>query len=273
MNGQIPELISGGGNNYIQLWEQQEIVMLAGNKMAVSESTENLRSQGYHIIRSVLPDHVVERFRALTTANLDTMARTRDAEHSRHLAGFHRFPALATLHSEIASNRAIGDTLSDYYEGRAYYAIGLSDITVNRSQQWHTDLLRGAYSEFLKDGSPWVETRGSCIKALVYLQAGNSLRVLPGFHLAPTPLDDPMLDSLARTEDTTELNVEAGDVVMMDIRTVHRGATDEEMSEPKLARSPKILVSTVFGLIASAFTQAMQLGNVQRMVDWDRRYL
>jgi len=201
------------------------------------------------------------------------MGRTREAEHSRHLAGFHRFPALATVHSEIASNRAIYHTLSDYYEGRAYYAIGLSDITVNRSQQWHTDLLRGKYSEFLKDGSPWVETRGSCIKALVYLQAGNSLRVLPRFHLSPTPLDDPMLDSIARTEDVTELKVEAGDVVMMDIRTIHRGATEEEMSEPKLAHSPKILVSTVFGLITSAFTQAMQLGNAQRMVDWDRRYL
>ena len=166
--------------------------------MEVSQSTENLRSQGYHILRSVFPDPTIERFRALTIMNLDIMGRTREAEHSRHLAGFHRFPALATLHSEIASNRKIYDTLSDYYEGRAYYAIGLSDITVNRSQQWHTDLLRGKYSEFLKDGSPWVETRGSCIKALVYLQAGNSLRVLPRFHLSPTPLDDPMLDSIAR---------------------------------------------------------------------------
>lgn len=238
-----------------------------------SPLTENLESDGYCILKSVFSDHDVERFRAATVKNLSIMAQTRDVAHSRHLAGFHRFPALTALHSEIASNDVINDFLVAHYAGRAYYAIGLSDITVNRSQQWHTDLLRGRYSDFLKDLSPWARPKDSCIKALVYLQTSNSLRIVPGSHLSPSPLDDVMLDRLAQSQDVAKLEVEAGDVVMMDIRSLHRGATDEEMRKPELADSPKILVSTVFGPIASAFTQAMQFGNTQRMLDWDRLYL
>jgi hypothetical protein len=59
----------------------------------------------------------------------------------------------------------------------------------------------------------------------------------------------------------------------MDIRALHRGSTDEEMRGLELADTPKILFSTVFGPIASAFTQAMQVGNAHRMAEWDRRFL
>jgi hypothetical protein len=59
----------------------------------------------------------------------------------------------------------------------------------------------------------------------------------------------------------------------MDIRAIHRGATDAEMKKEELTRAPKILVSTVFGGINSRLAQCMESGNLQRNADWDRHYL
>ena len=205
--------------------------------------------------------------------NIGMMGQTRSVAHSYHLAGFHRFPALSALHSDIVADGMINDFLASYYGGRPYCAIGLSDITVNRSQQWHTDLLRGEYSKFLAGSVPWIEQNTSCVKALVYLQDGASLSVIPGSHLTPSPLDDALLERAAQARTAVKVGVRSGDVVMMDIRILHRGATDEDMSRPELAENPKVLFSTVFGAIDSAFAQAMRTGNALRMADWDRRFL
>ncbi|MDH4986915.1 hypothetical protein QEZ47_15520 [Aminobacter anthyllidis] len=118
-----------------------------------------------------------------------------------------------------------------------------------------------------------VRDQGS-LKALVYLQDGASLRILPCSHLSPSPLDDTLLEVLAEAaRDVVRVDVKAGDVVMMDIRALHRGSTDADMRSPELAAAQKILVSTVFGPVASALAQAMQLGNAHRLADWDRRFL
>lgn len=229
---------------------------------------------GYCVLPEVFDKAEIEAFRQAAVDNLGSMGRTRNVAHSYHLAGFHRFPALAALHARIAADETINQFLQAYYQDIPYFALGLSDITVNRSQHWHTDLLRGRYSDFLKDCDPWAETAG-CLKALVYLQDGASLRILPGSHLTPTPLDDTRLEALAEAsgEDVVRIDVRAGDVVMMDIRALHRGSTDADMESAALAVRPKILVSTVFGGVGSAFSQAMQIGNAHRMADWDRRYL
>ena len=149
----------------------------------------------------------------------------------------------------------------------------MSDITINRSHQWHTDLLRGKYSELMNFETLWSPETAGCIKALVYLQSGKSLKIVPKSHLQTTPLDDTELDRIARSTAHSQITVNAGDVVMMDIRALHRGSTDDEMSSPELAKTPKILLSTVFGELNSDFAQAMELGNVQRMIDWERRHL
>jgi hypothetical protein len=233
----------------------------------------DLREQGYAIIPSVFATDEVKALRETVMRNLGLMARTRHISHSYHLAGFHRFDCLFSLHEAIASNERIQRFLHVYYDGQLFETFGLSDITVNRSQHWHTDLLRGKYSDFLADGSPWHEPGHSCIKALIYLQPGKSLRIVPGTHAAPSPLYDDELEILARNSTPTQPQVGPGDVVMMDIRALHRGATDAEMSNPQLERDPKILVSTVFGKIGSPFTLAMTRGNTERLADWDRRHL
>ena len=64
----------------------------------------------------------------------------------------------------------------------------------------------------------------------------------------------------------------AGDVILMDIRTIHRGATEAEMAAKDLGADAKILISTVFGDRYARLAQAMQRGNAERTVDWDVRH-
>lgn len=241
--------------------------------MNATSANQQLITQGYCVLPSVFEGAMVARFRDAVLGSLDMMGKTRNIEHSRHLAGFHRFPQLTTLHSELVSNPAVNSFLQSYFKASPYYAIGLSDITINRSQEWHTDLLRGKFGSFLPEGLAWKVSHPGCLKALVYLQPGKSLRIVPGSHLSPTPLDDRELDKLAQASEHVQLELNAGDVVMMDIRALHRGSTVDQMSDPELALNPKILVSTVFGPIGSGFAQAMQLGNAHRLMEWDQRYL
>lgn len=231
-----------------------------------------IRRQGVAVLPAVFTPAEVDEYRRTVVRHLGIMPRTRRIEHSRHLAGFHRYKTLLPLHEAISAKAQVRGFLHDYYDGHAFQAIGVSDITVNRSQPWHTDLLRGTYRGFLSDGSPW-RTDHSCIKALVYLQPGTSLRFVPGSHATASPLDDDELDELARGGIPVTAQVEPGDVVMMDIRTLHRGSTDADLADPRLAREPRILVSTVFGRSGSTFTQAMSEGNAQRQADWDRMHL
>jgi len=238
-----------------------------------SELSDGLNTNGYCVLRQVFDPETVTRFRALTQNHLEEMGKTRSQAHSFHLAGFHRFNAFCGMHSEIAQNQEIAEFLNGHYENAPHYAIGLSDITVNRSQHWHTDLLRGPYASFLGAVDPWSTSTAPCLKALLYLQDGKSLRIVPGSHLDPSPLDDDALEQLATSDMITQLEIKAGDVVMMDIRALHRGSTDQEMNDSALMTDPKILVSTVFGEISSPLSQAMQLGNTHRMIDWDRDFL
>lgn len=234
---------------------------------------EELSTNGYCVLKSVFDAPEIAGFRAAISSQTDKMGQTRRAGHSYHLAGFHRFNSFASCHAAIQENEKINEFLSSYFKKNAFYAIGLSDITINRSQQWHTDLLRGKYTSYLQQDRLWNPSISGCIKALVYLQSGKSLRIVPKSHLQPTPLDDAQLDTLAQTKTIEQLIVNAGDVVMMDIRSLHRGSTDEEMSTPELANNPKILISTVFGEVGSSFARAMELGNVARMQEWDQKYL
>lgn len=237
------------------------------------DDISKVKSDGYFLIRNVYGQSQIEGMRRHVLQYVGLMGRTRDNPNSFHLAGFHRFPEFSALHSTIASNRQIHSSLSRHYINEPYRPIGLSDITVNRSQQWHTDLLRGRYSAYLAGCDPWGASEHGCVKVLIYLQSGKSLRIVPGSHVCESPLDDSAIAGLPRLEVFEELQVNAGDVVLMDIRTIHRGATDAEMSKEELVHAPEILVSTVFGSIHSPLAQRMEAGNVQRNADWDRRYL
>lgn len=241
--------------------------------MTIQRLAQNLKQDGFCVLNSVFGAEAIARFRDTTIRNLDQMGQTRAEDHSYHLAGFHRFTTFANMHADLVQAAPITEFLAEFFESERQCAIGLSDITVNRSQHWHTDLLRGPFATYLEGVDPWAQSNKSCIKALVYLQAGKSLRIVRGSHLTPSPLDDDALDRLAQTVDSEQLEINAGDVVMMDIRALHRGSTDIELSDPSLKDDPKILVSTVFGENNSPLCQAMQIGNAHRLVSWDSRHL
>jgi hypothetical protein len=232
---------------------------------------QHLFDNGYCIISGAFGSDKIAKMRSDILANLHLMSNTRLTKTAFHIAGFHRFLDLEHLHREISANNELSEILRAIYDPYAVVALGLSDITINRSQPWHTDLLRGKYANFVDSEFCWNTPAPPCLKALVYLQDGQSLRVVSGSHLQPIDLSTDIHAVPQSTARVTPLDLKAGDIVLMDIRLIHRGATEYEMQEKGLGGDAKILVSTVFGDRWSPLTQAMQVGNMHRLVDWDNR--
>jgi len=234
---------------------------------------EQLEHEGYCVLPRALEASAVDTMRKRVVANLGIMGNTRPNSASRHLAGFHRYPTLEPLHQMMTSNGDLIDALTEVYKPANFITIGLADITVNRSQPWHTDLLRGKYARFLSPEMCWGEQGGGCLKALLYLQNGKSLKVVPGSHLTQLPLSDDKFTIPTENQTVQSVEVQVGDIVLMDIRLIHRGSTEEDMQAENLAIDPKILVSIVFGAQGAPLTHAMQVGNAHRMVEWDALHL
>jgi len=201
------------------------------------------------------------------------LKNTRPSPSSGHLAGFHRYPELECLHAALAANGRILDFLNFVMNGDNVRTIGISDITINRSQQWHKDLLRGEFRFYLDEGVvDWNKASGDVLKLLLYLQDSESLMIICGSHMEPVSLEG---DQYAKPSDDSmviSVPVKAGDVVVLDIRTTHRGAAEELYLTGKYDDDPRILVSTVLGRSGSPLTQAMEVGNFHRLMSWVERH-
>jgi len=231
-----------------------------------------LNTQGYTVLKGVFEKVSIARSRDQVLAHRELFKNTRPTPSSLHLAGFHRFPELEALHTALATNETILDFLKTTLKGRPVRTIGLSDITINRSQDWHKDLLRGKYRCHLDDKvGYWDLDSGGIYKALLYLQDGASLKILSGSHLKRIPLDSDTFSVPDETSRVTAVPVEAGDVVIMDIRVSHRGSPEEAFQSDECKNNPRILISTVLGRSDSALTKAMEIGNFHRLMDWVER--
>lgn len=238
----------------------------------VIESASALQRDGYVVLKGLYSRVQVEKSRRQVLNRLALFKNTRPNPSAGHLAGFHRYPELESLHLWISSKPGILRVLRRASGCEAIRSIGLSDITVNRSQAWHVDLLRGRYQHHLDPQMCWGADGGGVYKALVYLQPGRSLKVVPGAHLAPLPLDkDQACEPVADTR-VQSLSLEAGDVILMDLRLPHCGSTEAELAGSAYATHPKILVSTVLGAVGKPLTQAMEIGNFERLHDWERTH-
>lgn len=242
---------------------------------AVNDDTTRVsglvRSHGVGVLRQVLTLPEVAAIRQTILTNVDRMKNTRPARQSRHLAGFHRFAEFAWIHDAILEQSRINQVLEALSEG-PIRAIGLTDITVDRSQPWHKDLLRGPFEHFLDDADIWGGRSGQVFKVLVYLQDSSSLKVIRGSHATEAslrsdhhviPCDDDRVDTI---------HVQAGDVVIMDLRLTHRGSFEHEFQERKPGDASKILVSTVLGNAGNELTDRMEEGNASRQRHWDERW-
>src|SRR5262249_6755072 len=152
---------------------------------------------------------------------------TRPTPSSRHLAGFHLYPELESLHNRLASNKRVLDFMGLVLRGQKARSIGLSDITINRSQHWHKDLLRGKYAPYLNGLDIWDCECAGVYKLLMYLQEGASLKIVRGSHRVPVSLGSDEHAEPSDNDDVVEVSFKEGDVVVMDIRTSHRGSTEE----------------------------------------------
>lgn len=232
-----------------------------------------LHQNGYVVLPLAVSPDVVLAARESVLSNIRFFKNTRPNPFSSHLAGFHRYPALEWLHGLLASNAKLSEVITATNGGQDLRTIGLSDITINRSQEWHTDLLRGRYSGYLKESYCWGAEGGGVFKALLYLQGGKGLKVIAGAHLHPRPLGSDEYARPNESADIVSLEIEAGDLIVMDLRLPHRGGTEDELMDPSFIVNPKILVSTVLGFSSKPLTRAMELGNYERLNDWDRRHI
>ena len=234
---------------------------------------DRLKKYGFCVLHNSFDAPSLSSMRSLVINQMDLMANTRPNPSARHIAGFHRYPTLEPLHQMVTSNAVLLAALRAIYGPDQFISIGLSDITVNRSQPWHTDLLRGQYSTFLTPEICWGGSEKPCLKALLYLQNSQSLRVVPGSHHIPVQLSDDLACMPGESQNTLNVKTTEGDIVLMDIRLVHRGSSEAELQKQSSAKPDKILISTVFGSQFSRLTHAMQVGNAHRTADWDRQNL
>jgi hypothetical protein len=156
--------------------------------------------------------------------------------------------------------------------GGGVRSIGLSDITINRSQPWHVDLLRGKYSHYLDNSISWTADEGGVYKAILYLNDTDSLKVVRGSHLKPVLLDNDHYAEPGEDAEVASISVYAGDVVVMDLRCAHRGSDEAAYASGQWDEDPRILVSTVLGGADRRLTRAMEIGNFFRLQDWLDRH-
>jgi hypothetical protein len=231
---------------------------------------DDVRSTGAGVIPDAFDAATVADARRTVLAHTDLMKRTRPTPTARHLAGFHRFPVLEPLHTAITGNRAVTDALDDLL-GAPLRTIGLSDITIDRSQQWHKDLLRGEYRHHLGPEDPCATHHGKAFKVIMYLQDSSSLQVVPGSHRQDIDLVDDEHAIPGPGVPVTTVPVRAGDAVIIDLCTTHRGADEATYLHQAPGTPARILVSTVFTRAECDFADRLEAGNAARLADWTHR--
>ena len=225
---------------------------------------------GFVKLQGIFSSQQIAEARALIAANADLLYQTRSTPNSLHLAGFHRYPELESLHELLTQESRITELLSEAAGGRVR-TIGLSDITIDRSQEWHKDLLRGRFSEYISSNFPCHDYNGTAYKVILYLQPSSTLKISKGSHKIDVNLDS---DTFAIPEDPStvqQVSTEVGDVVIIDICLSHRGSEDCEVLGPRKWTDKRLLVSTVFGRDGATLTTETELGNAFRLDDWVTR--
>jgi hypothetical protein len=238
----------------------------------IVDQTAQLAETGYVVFKGLFDDATTTAARRTVLSHIELFRNTRPNPSSGHLAGFHRYATLEALHTLIATQPDILALVRAVTDCPDIRTIGLSDITINRSQEWHVDLLRGKYRQHLSPDLCWGADGGGVYKVLWYLQPGRSLRVLPGAHLSPRPLEHDGSSEPADPGQARQIVLDAGDMILMDLRLPHRGSSEAELAGNEHQLTPKILVSTVLGAASKAMTRAMEVGNFERLMDWDNRH-
>jgi hypothetical protein len=234
------------------------------------DELNEVRTSGVEVIAGAFDAATVEEARRVALRHTDLMKRTRPTPSARHIAGFHRFPALEPLHRSITGNPVVTGRLHALLDADLR-TIGLSDITIDRSQPWHKDLLRGAYRSFLEPAGVCERNHGKAFKVIMYLQDSSSLQVIPGSHRHDIELDSDEHAIPGPDDPVLSIPVRSGDAVIIDLCTTHRGADEATYLDKPPGTPPRILVSTVFTRAECSFADQLEAGNAARLADWTHR--
>jgi hypothetical protein len=235
-----------------------------------ARALHDVRSTGAGVLVDAFDTGTVEEARRVVLAHTDLMKRTRPTPTARHLAGFHRFPALEPLHEVLTGNPLVTGALEELL-GAPLRTIGLSDINIDRSQQWHKDLLRGRYRSYLGDDEVCAHHHGKAFKVILYLQDSSSLQVVPGSHRRDIDLADDEHAIPGPDDPVVTVAARAGDAVIIDLCTTHRGADEATYLSQAPGTPARILVSTVFTRAECDFADRLEAGNAARLADWSHR--
>jgi hypothetical protein len=235
----------------------------------IAAIVERVRQDGVGIIESAFDLTDVEESRRIVQDHKHLMKSTRPSPTSRHLAGFHRYPALEPVHQLITGNSLVRAVIGDLL-GSDIRTIGLSDITMNRSQQWHKDLLRGSFRRFIEDENPCEKHHSKLFKVVLYMQDSSSLHVVPGSHRHDISLESDEYAVPDADAEVVSVKTKVGDAVVIDICTTHRGSPEEVFASMTESDTPRMLISTVFGSAYCDFADRIELGNAERTSVWQR---
>src|SRR4051794_31237915 len=108
------------------------------DRSELARHAKRLLECGFVVLDGLSPA-AVEDARRCVVDNAHLLRNTRPNPASGHVAGFHRYPELEPLHALVSSRPAVLDILKAATGRSSVRSIGLSDITVNRSQPWHVD--------------------------------------------------------------------------------------------------------------------------------------
>ena len=215
---------------------------------------EELKSQGYTIVKGLLSKDAIEAARAATLDYFENRPTLENA-NGKFLPDFLEVEEL----SAVAALREVPELLhilGECFDGKPYRFCGHCDIGVNRVVSgWHKDLLNGNFVHYQKH-DPWATLEGGetyqIVKVAIYLEdhsADNSaLQVVPGSHLRRD----------LGTVGAIRLQPALGDVIIFDQRITHRGMERQ-------VEGSRILISYGFG-VENEFTDNFEAGTKARQL-------
>jgi len=233
---------------------------------------DSTKKQGYGVVKKLFDTNLLDSLRALIIKHIHLFENTRSYSASRHLPSFHIYKSLSSLMAlsqnpdiKILLNSVLGD----------YKFLNFSDITINRSQPWHKDLLRGKYTK-IYEGKKTIcsDFHDHVYKLLFYLQDQSSLKIIKNSHIEDIDLHSDEFAQPNTSDEIIKINSKKGDAILLDICSTHAGSNDDECSSLDLfdQGNTKILITFVFGKTDSWLSGVMEEGNQARLIDWNKKY-
>lgn len=229
-------------------------------------------------LEKVIAPEAIDNMRRLIASNLLYGSKTRDYDLNWHIPYFQRYSELESIHKYLLKQEPLNSAARSLLNSDKICSTSISDITVNRSQDWHKDLFRGPYRNLLpmNKWNPFDEQIPFAYRCLVYLQDGKSLQVISGSDTQEVCLENDSFSKPQKEDQVITLQANAGDVIFFDIRTTHRGKSYNDCSRIKTMNGIPMMIGLTLTYRESRWLYWLEFLNRARLRDWhtkhDNRY-